>query len=56
MECNLTVTYSILINGAPTQAIHHSNGLRQGDLLSLYLFLLCSEGLQFLLHRATESK
>ena len=56
MECNLTVTYSILINGAPTQAIHPSRGLRQGDLLLLYLFLLCSEGLYFLLHRATESK
>ena len=56
MECISTITYSVLINGAPTEAIHPSRGLRQGDLLLPYLFLLCSEGLHFLLHMAAESK
>lgn len=55
MECITTVSYSILINGEPSQTIRPSRGLRQRDLLSPYLFLLCTEGLQDLLTKAAAS-
>ena len=49
MECISTVNYFILINGEPSKVIQPSRGLHQGDLLSPYLFLLCTEGLHSLL-------
>jgi len=55
MECITTVSYSILINGEPSQTIHPNRGLRQGDPLSLYLFLLYTKGLHGLISRAAAS-
>ena len=52
MECITTVTYSILINGTPTGIICPNRGLRQGNPLSPYLFLLCTEGLHGLISQA----
>uniref|UniRef100_A0A2N9F0V7 non-specific serine/threonine protein kinase n=1 Tax=Fagus sylvatica TaxID=28930 RepID=A0A2N9F0V7_FAGSY len=52
MECVTTPTYSILINGIPQGFIKPSRGIRQGDPLSPYLFLLCAEGLSGLLRKA----
>ena len=49
METVRTVSYSILINGTPRGFIKPSRGIRQEDLLSAYLFLLCSEGLNGLI-------
>lgn len=45
MECITSATYSTLINGEPHGHIIPTGGLQQGDLLSLYLCLMCTEGL-----------
>ena len=52
MNCITTPSFSILVNGRPYGNIVLSRGLRQGDLLSLYLFLLCAEGFTSLLAKA----
>ena len=53
MLCVRTATYSILVNGEPKGLIHPLRGLRQGDPLSPFLFLLCTEGLHGFIAKAT---
>lgn len=50
--CIENAAYSILINGEPTKHIIPSQGLRQGDPISPYLFILCAEGLNGLINKA----
>ena len=52
MSCVTTPSFSILVNGKPYSMIHPSRGIHQGDLISLYLFLLCAKGLTALLKKA----
>ena len=51
MMCVNTVSYSMLINGEPNGRIAPTRGLRNGDPISPYLFLLCAEGLSAMLRR-----
>lgn len=53
MLCVKLANYSILINGEPKGYIKPSWGLRQGNPLSPYLFLICTEGLISFLSKAT---
>ena len=55
MECISLVSYSILINGEPSPIVHPSRGIRQGDPLSPYLFLFCTEGLHCLFQHSADS-
>ncbi|KAK9983964.1 hypothetical protein SO802_033489 [Lithocarpus litseifolius] len=52
MLCVSTVTYSVLVNGEPSELIHPTRGIRQGDPLSPFLFLLCTEGLNGMIKKA----
>ena len=53
MQCVTSVTYYIRLNGKPHGHIIPSQGLRQRDPISPFLFLFCAEGLSSLLQQAT---
>ena len=54
MDYVTTASMSILLNGSPLKPFKMEKGLRQGDPLSPYLFLLVSEALVYLLKKAEE--
>lgn len=52
MRCIEIVSYSILINNTPQDSFKPTRGIRQGDLLLPYLFILCIEAFSNLLSYA----
>uniref|UniRef100_A0A803PU32 Reverse transcriptase domain-containing protein n=1 Tax=Cannabis sativa TaxID=3483 RepID=A0A803PU32_CANSA len=56
MACVSTATFSFSINQQVLGHLKPSRGIRQGDALSLYLFLSCSEGLSSLIHLKTQQR
>jgi hypothetical protein len=53
-ECVRTATASVLVNGSPTEEFPLERGLRQGDPLSPFLFLVAAEGLHVLMEAVVD--
>jgi hypothetical protein len=51
MSCVTSVTYTVLVNGEPSNFFHRGRGLRKGCPLSPLLFILVMEGLSILLKK-----
>ncbi|XP_071729272.1 uncharacterized protein [Rutidosis leptorrhynchoides] len=53
-SCLKSASISVLINGSPTSEFSLGRGIRQGDPLSPFLFILAGEGLNIMSKMATE--
>ena len=56
MECISSVQYRVLLNGQPKGNIIPQRGRRQGDPLSPYLFIMCTEALVTNIKKAEREK
>jgi len=55
-ECLESATVSVLVNGSPSKEFKTSRGLRQGDPMAPFLFLIVAQGLAGLVKQATRKK
>lgn len=56
MQCIKTVSYTFLINGSAQGSVNLQHGIRQGNLLSPYIFILYIEVMYSLCRVAQEEK
>ncbi|GKF97432.1 RNA-directed DNA polymerase, eukaryota, reverse transcriptase zinc-binding domain protein, partial [Tanacetum coccineum] len=54
--CLESARSSVLVNGSPTMEFQLERGLRQGDPLALFLFILAMEGFYIALEDAIDAK
>lgn len=50
LNCISTTSIHVLLNGGKLDPFFPSRGIRQGDPLSPYLFIMCMEMLTFMIH------
>lgn len=53
-ECLASSSISILVNGSATSEFHPKRGVRQGDPMAPFLFLIAAEGLNCIMNKAKE--
>ena len=56
MQCITSTSLNVLWNGSKIEEFAPTWGLRQGDLLSLYIFMLCMEKLTHLISDVVQDK
>jgi len=55
MKCISTTSVSVLVNGSPIEEFSMKRGLRQGDPLSPFLFLIAAKGLNIMMNSLVEN-
>lgn len=55
-ECLESASISVLVNDSPIEEFSMKKGLRQGDPLTLFLFLVVAEGLEVVMRMTVQKK